>query len=131
MTENHAPSALSVLGTALARAGLYALIGLVVAALVALGTDGIKLTLVSSIACFGAAVSLGTARHLTLPAVLGLGAGVIAGLNALARVIDLTAPFTTYHPISAAVAAAVCLTLIYALRIRGEATGGTGQTPPA
>lgn len=118
-----------VIVSALIAGGLYGLIGLVLAALTALGTDGFKLTLIASVAGFGAAMTLGAARHLRLGAVLAAGAALIAGFHALARIGDALIPFTTFHPLSGAAAAAVCFVLIYALR-RQRPSGGARSSAP-
>jgi hypothetical protein len=99
------------------------------AALTALGTSGLKLTLVATVAGFGAAITLGGARHLPLLPVLGAGVVIIAALHGLARAGDLLLPFTTFHPISGAVAAGVCVALIFAMRRTGAGSiDATGQT---
>lgn len=109
------PSLVSTAVQAIISLSLYGAIGTVVAGLVSLGTDGVKLTLIGTIAGFGAAVSLGQARDQARLSVLAIGAGLLVLLNALARAIDVTVPFTVYHPLSSVGAAVVCLGLIFAL----------------
>ncbi len=117
------PALPRIIASALIAAGVYGAVGLVLAGLTALGTDGLKMTLIATVAGFGVAITLGGARHLALVQVLSAGVVMIAALHALARAADLLLPFTTFHPISGAVAAGVCVALIYAMRRTGP-TGG-------
>lgn len=121
MSASDHPALPRVLVSTLLAVAVYAAVGLVLAALTALGTSGLKLTLVATVAGFGAAITLGGARHLPLVQVLGAGVVIIAALHGLARAGDLLLPFTTFHPISGAVAAGVCVALIYAMRRTGAA----------
>jgi hypothetical protein len=129
MSTPDQPALLRVLLSALLAVAVYGAVGLALAALTALGTSGLKLTLVATVAGFGAAITLGGARHLPLLHVLGAGVVIIAALHGLARAGDLLLPFTTFHPISGAVAAGVCVALIYAMRRTGAGSiDATGQT---
>lgn len=130
MTAVPKPGLGKVIVSALIAAGVYALIGLVLAALTALGTSGLKLTLVATVAGFGVAMTLGAARHLPLAPVMGAGVVMIAVLHMAARAGDLLLPFTTFHPISGAIAAGVCVALIYALRRQGPGRAAPAAPPP-
>ncbi len=119
MSATDQPALPRIIAQALIAAAVYGAVGLVLAGLTALGTDGLKMTLVATVAGFGVSITLGGARHLPLVQVLGAGVAIIAALHGLARAVDLLAPFTTFHPISGAAAAGVCVALIYAMRRTG------------
>lgn len=124
-TQDNAPALSSTVIQAVMSLALYGAIGTVVAGLVALGTEGVKLTLIGTIAGFGAAVTLGQARTQSRLSVLVIGAVLLAALNTVARVVDATVPFTVYHPLSSVGAAVVCLGLVFALHQQKK----PGETP--